>query len=164
MSEEQNPTHRLVEERFEDAIAYYWAASKRNKRAYKASRNATIVLGALLTLVASISSIRVVESHPGLKLTFSIATPVLAAVSAIAGGLAQNFQWGAAWHDMVVTAQRLRSEQDDYLATPMAERDPRAQLARLNRLVLEESEGFFARILGAARTTRARPEAADEPT
>ncbi len=149
MAAEQD-AHPHVLKRFEDAIQYYWVASRRNKRSYKLFRYLTVCLGALVTLIASLSAMDVIASDGTLRIVFTVGTPILAAGSAVVGGLSQSFQWGAAWHDMVMTAQRLERERDDYVTTPPDQRDPREVLARLNDLILDESDGFFSRILGRA--------------
>ena len=45
----------FVENRYTEAIAYYWKTSRNNKRAYKLTRSLTVILGAMVTLVASLS-------------------------------------------------------------------------------------------------------------
>ena len=45
-----------VLEMYDKKIQYYWSASNYNKRSYKSTRYLLIVLGALVTLVSSLSS------------------------------------------------------------------------------------------------------------
>ena len=137
-----------VLQRYSSAIEYYWRASRHNKHAYKLTRGLLVVLGALVTLVASLSSASFVAAHPLLDLVFAIATPVLAACLAIIGGFAQSFHWGAAWRDMAMNAERLEEERDRLLVTKAEERDPAKELATLNTLLLSETQTFFQRILG----------------
>ena len=152
-----------VIQRFDAAIAYYWSASRKNKRAYKTFRYLSTVLGALVTLVASLSAMDLIAASPVLKTTFAIVTPILAATAAIMSGLAQSFQWGATWHDMVMTAQELEREKDDWLSTPESERDAKEQLASLNEAILGESRGFFERILGRSRESAGPPANRNHP-
>jgi len=42
-------------DRYQERIQYYSNASQNNKRAYKTARYLTVVLGALVTLLASLS-------------------------------------------------------------------------------------------------------------
>ena len=49
--------------RYEKSIKYYWRASRRNKRSYKLSRILTIILGASVTLISSISSASFIEDN-----------------------------------------------------------------------------------------------------
>ena len=49
--------------RYKKAISYYWAASRSNKRWYTWTRYLTVVLGALVTLLASLSSEKVLSGN-----------------------------------------------------------------------------------------------------
>ena len=49
---------------------------------------------------------------------------------------------------MVLTAQKLQKEYDNYLVTPPNERDYLKESNKLNSYVITETEGFFERILG----------------
>lgn len=138
----------LVLKRYDDAIAYYWKSSRFNRRLYKWSRYLVVVFGAVVTLLASISSSSLITG--GWSTTVAVATPVVAAVLTIIGGLSQSFQWGAAWQEMVLAAERLERERDRILVTRGS--DPTKDLEILHSLVLQESEGFFTRILGSVRT------------
>jgi hypothetical protein len=140
----------VVLERYRAAIQYYWNASRGDKRWYKATRYLAIILGALVTLISALSSASFVAETPWVKMTFGLGTPILAAVLTIVGGFAQNFQWGANWREMVITAERLEKERDRFTVTPEAQLDLTAEVERLNALVLAETEGFFSRILGGA--------------
>jgi hypothetical protein len=44
--------------------------------------------------------------------TVAITTLLVAAALTIIGCLPQSFQWGAAWREMVLTAERLDQERD----------------------------------------------------
>jgi hypothetical protein len=146
-------------ERYEIRIAYYWKASKYNKRSYKTTRFLVITLGALVTLISSVSSTRSVAGDLGTAL--NIATPVLAATLAIIGGVSQAFQWGAAWSDQVITALRLEMERDRVAVTPASQLDPIKELALLDNLVLAETQGFFQRLFGSTGTAKQDPQQAD---
>lgn len=69
----------------------------------------------------------------------------------IIAGFSQTFQWGSAWQNMVLAAQRLQAEFDRFLTTPMELRNHRDELELLNEFVVGESETFFERMLGGAR-------------
>jgi hypothetical protein len=137
----------LVLKRYEEAIAYYWKSSAFNRRLYKWSRYLVVVFGAMVTLLASISSSSVITGP--WSTIVAVVTPVAAAVLTIIGGLSQSFQWGAAWQEMVLAAERLERERDRILVTRGS--DPVTDLEILHSLVLQESEGFFTRILGSVR-------------
>lgn len=145
---EESKTYLI--KRYDDQIGYYWRASRRNKRAYKASRVLTVVLGAVVTLSASMSSASFIEGT-GWKVVFAVMTPLLAALLAIAGGFSQSFQYGAAWSDMVMTAEQLAAERDRLTVTPAADIDAAAELGILNNLIVAESRNFFDRILGSQK-------------
>jgi hypothetical protein len=49
---------------------------------------------------------------------------------------------------MVLTAEELAKERDRINLTPTDRLDAREELARLDDLVLQETRGFFERILG----------------
>ena len=137
-----------VLKRYDDAIGYYWKSSRMNRRLYKWTRYLVVVFGAVVTLLASLSSSTMLGG--GWDTAVRVATPLLAAVLTIIGGLSQSFQWGAAWQEMVLTAERLAQERDRIMVTRS---DPADDLDILNRLVLQESEGFFTRILGSVQAT-----------
>ena len=150
-AEKQETTHEYVRERYEKAIDYYWKASRNNKRAYKVTRILVLVFGALVTLASSLASAEFVAASPAWDRTFAIGTPLLAAALAFLGGFTQTFQWGAAWQDMVLTAERLEKERDRFMVTKPEDLNPAEEINLLNDFVLAESQGFFERILGRAK-------------
>ena len=129
-------------DRYEERIRYYSKASQNNRRAYKTARYLTVTLGALVTLLASLSSAYFVRGT-WLETGFDVLTPMLAAGLAIVGGFSQNFHWGAAWSDMRIAAERLETERDRISATPPDQIDPVRELALLNKMVLDETTAFF---------------------
>jgi hypothetical protein len=138
----------LVLDRYDKRIDYYWKASRSNKNSYKGTRYLLIALGAVVTLVSSLSSASFVKG--ALATAFAVLTPVLAATMAIVSGVSQAFQWGPAWSDMVITATRLEKERDRVAVTPLDQLDPVNEMALLDDLVLTETQGFFQRLLGSA--------------
>ena len=140
---------QTVLDRYNHCIAYYWKASSYNKRSYKWSRYLTIVLGALVTLVASLSSANFIKSSAAITVVFEVLTPVLAAVMAIIAGFSQSFQWGAAWSDMVITATQMEKERDRVAVTPRPQIDPVKEMALLDGLIIDETQGFFQRLFGS---------------
>jgi hypothetical protein len=152
-SAEVTGAREYVLKRYDDAIRYYWRASAINKRLYKWTRYLVVVFGAAVTLLASMSSSSTLSGAWATGL--AIATPLLAAVLTIIGGLSQSFQWGPAWQEMVLTAQRLERERDRIAVTRS---DPAGDLEVLNSLILAESDGFFMRILGSVQPSAARIE------
>ena len=149
-----NETGRdYVLQRYEKAISYYWQSSKNNKRWYKWTRYLTAFLGATVTLLASLSSSDLIAG--GWRTLVGIAAPVIAAALTIATGLLSAFQWGAAWQEMVLTAERLEQERDRIKVTPTSE--PAKDLELLNKLVIYESAGFFARIMGSGQRAAVEP-------
>jgi len=105
-----NDLDKYVHQAYEKQIDWYWKASGSNKQSYKRYRTWTIVLGALVTLIASLTTTEVIANTPILGEVFTILTPILAATLTIINTLSQNFQWGATWRDMVVNASRLQKE------------------------------------------------------
>jgi hypothetical protein len=136
-----------VLEMYKKKIAYYWNASNHNKRSYKSTRYLLIILGALVTLVSSLSSASFING--ALLVVFKVGTPILAATMAIVGGVSQAFQWGAAWSDQVITATRLEKERDRIAVTPATQLDPIRELGLLDDAVLAETQGFFQRLFGS---------------
>jgi len=151
MAEEGDNLDNYVENRYNNAIDYYWQASRNNKRAYKLTRSLTVILGALVTLIASLSSASFIIDKPFWDCLFKLGTPIMAASLTIITGFAQSFQWGATWQDMVLTAQTLQKERDRFLITKPEDRDLAKEVALLNDFVLVESTSFFERMLGSAR-------------
>ena len=137
---------RLLD-RYQQRIEYYSKASQNNRRAYKTARYLTVVLGALVTLLASLSSAFFVRGT-WLETGLDVLTPLLAAGLVIVGGFSQNFQWGAAWSDMRIAAERLETERDRISATPPDQIDVVRELALLDAMVLDETRGFFQSLLG----------------
>jgi hypothetical protein len=136
---------RLLD-RYQERIQYYSKAAQNNRRAYKTARYLTVVLGALVTLLASLSSAYFIRGT-WLETGFDVLTPLLAAGLAVVGGFSQNFQWGAAWSDMRIAAERLESERDRISVTPPDQIDAVRELALLDAMVLDETRGFF-RLVG----------------
>jgi Protein of unknown function (DUF4231) len=150
-AEKQEPMYEYVRERYEDAIDYYWKASRSNKRAYKMTRILTLVFGSLVTLASSLASASFITDNTFWDYAFAIGTPILAATLAFLGGFSQTFQWGAAWQDMVLTGERLQKERDRFMVTKPEDLNLPDEMKLLNDFVLEESQGFFERILGRAK-------------
>jgi hypothetical protein len=136
-----------VLEKYKNAIDYYWGASRNNKKSFKISRYLIIILGALVTLMSSISSAGFIEGIKVLKISFAILTPLLAAILTITGGFAQNFHWGAAWRDMVLNAMKLEKARDLFLARNPEQRDLTHELDNMHNLVIKETQEFFQRVL-----------------
>ena len=146
-------SREYVLKRYDDAIRYYWKASALNRRLYKWSRYLVVAFGAVVTLFASISSSSMITG--AWSTAVAIATPLLAALLTIIGGLSQSFQWGAAWQEMVLAAERLERERDRIIVSRSS--DPTKDLEILHSLVLQESEGFFTRILGSVQVSGPKP-------
>ena len=138
---------KYILDQYKSKIDYYWGASSSNKKSFKRYRSWTIFLGALVTLISSLSTAEFVQDPPWLRILFSVATPVIAASLTVINGLGQNFHWGSTWRDMVVNATRLEKERDRFLAIKKAERDLVKELDILNSIVLEETRNFFQRVL-----------------
>lgn len=138
---------KYVEQRYANAIQYYWRAGRRNKLAYTWSRYLAIVLGATVTLVASLSS---AQLPSGLGKAIAIVTPLLAAMLTIIGGFSQSFQWGASWREMVLIAERLEAERDRLAVSQDEGLDLQRELRVLHQLVQRETGGFFDRVMGSS--------------
>jgi hypothetical protein len=156
-------TGDYVLERYANAVSYYWRASRLNKRAFKLTRSLTVILGAVVTLLASLSSASFIDSSPFWKTVFAILTPVLAVLLTIVAGFSQAFQWGPAWRDMVLNAQQLEKERDRFYVTKPEERDPLKEVATLNDMVIAETQTFFQRILGGSAGEGKEPELPPAP-
>lgn len=142
-----------VEQRYRESLQYYWRSSVYNKRFYKVGRILTVVMGAAVTLVASLSSSSLLDNSPVWQGIFVFGTPIMAALLTIIAGFTQAFQWGSAWQNMVLAAQRLQGEFDRFMATPTADRCHRDELELINSFVVGESETFFERMLGSSRSS-----------
>jgi len=148
-------TKNQVLERYDKRIAYYWKASQYNKRSYKSTRFLLIFLGALVTLVSSLTSANFIKGP--LSVAFAILTPLLAATMAVVGGISQAFQWGAAWSDQVITATRLEKERDRIAVTPANQLDAIKEMQTLDDTVLAETQGFFQRLFGSGGPMKSEP-------
>jgi hypothetical protein len=140
--------------RCEENIAYYRTAARHNKRAYKVMRYLTVVLGALVTLLSSLSSAGFVQQDRRLEIAFDVLTPVLAAAMAVVAGFSQTFQWGAAWSDMEIMRTRLERERDRLSVTPAEQFDPVREMTLVDDLVLAETQGFFQRLFGSGSSAQ----------
>jgi len=129
---------------YNEQIKYYRKKSVSNRKNYKGYRFFTVFLGALVTLIASLSTSDIIQSIGWVGGTFAIATPILAAALTII-----NTLWGATWRDMSINAQRLEKERDRFLTTPIEKRNYKHELNVLNTIVLQETHAFFQRILDA---------------
>ncbi len=137
-----------INERYIETIEYYWTASKNNKKWYKWTRSLTIIFGALVTLIASLSSSKMLPENSVVGIFFTFGTPALAACLTIIAGFSQSFQWGSTWQNMVLTAQHVQKEYDKFLVTDPANRDYLREAEKLNEFIISESRGFFERMLG----------------
>lgn len=150
---DENEKDKLIQKRYQDTINYYWNASNTNKRWYKLTRSLTVIFGALVTLISSLSSSEIIGESTILEKIFALGTPVLAAILTIVAGFSQSFQWGSTWQNMVVTASLLQKEYDRYLVTPVNDRDYAKETEKLNEYVISESKVFFERMLGTGIST-----------
>ena len=142
-----------IKKRYEQTIDYYWKASKTNKNWYKITRSLTVILGALVTLIASLSSSTLFVENKTIHDVFTLGTPLFAATLTIIAGFSQSFQWGSTWQNMVLTAQQLQKEYDQYLVTPEESRNYKEETSKLNSFVIHESTIFFDRMLGSSPKT-----------
>lgn len=152
---------QYIQKRYNEAISYYWGASTTNKRWYKITRSLTVIIGSSVTLTAALASSQIILNDPTLKVIFQFGTPVLAAVLTIVAGFSQSFQWGSTWQNMILTAQQLQKDYDRYLVTPLDKRNFAEEADKLNYFVITESEGFFERMLGIAKTNEKTKEKTD---
>jgi len=148
---------QLLLKRYDDYIQYYRKASKANKRSYKTTRYLTVVLGAAVTLIASLSSADFLGKVAWVSISLKVMTPLLSAILAIVGGVSQAFQWGAAWSDMVITSTRLEGERDRVTVTPDSNLDPLKEMMLLDSIVLGETRGFFQRLFGTGGPAPTNP-------
>lgn len=102
----ENDMDKYIQDKYRAAINYYWGASKSNKHWYKITRSLTVVLGALVTLIASLASSRIIDQSPAATVMFALGTPVLAALLTIIAGFSQSFQWGSTWGTGKVSLQQ----------------------------------------------------------
>lgn len=153
---------RHVYEVYDAQITYYRKKAVSNRKNYKAYRFFTVFLGSLVTLIASLSISDIIKSIGWLGNTFALATPILAFMLTVINTLSQNFQWGATWRDMSISAQRLEKERDRFLTTPVGKRDYKHELKVLNTIVLQETHAFFQRILDSEVTPSDSPPKLEE--
>ena len=113
-TQDENVMDEYIQGRYRNGIEYYWRASRSNKNWYKITRSLTVIVGALVTLIAALASSEIIAGNCSLKIIFSLGTPILAAVLTIVAGFSQSFQWGSTWQNMVLTAQQLQREFDRY--------------------------------------------------
>lgn len=113
-------------QQYKERIDYYWKASRANKTGYKYSRYLIIILGSLVTLITSLTASTVIKNM-GLSEFPHILAPVLAACLTILGGFSQNFHWGSAWREMVLTAMELERVYHKLRIKPDDQRDPVAR-------------------------------------
>jgi len=73
-----------------------------------------------------------------------------AACLTILGGFSQNFHWGSAWREMVLTAMELERAYYKLVITPDEQRDPISEMEQLHELILAEGKNFFDRLVGVS--------------
>lgn len=145
----ENQRNQYVLQQYRERIDYYWNASRANKNGYKYTRYLIIVLGSLVTLITSLVASSVIKDW-GLYNFLLILSPVLAACLTILGGFSQNFHWGSAWREMVLTAMELERAFHRLRVTADEERDPISEMELLHDLVLTEGKNFFDRLVGVS--------------
>ncbi len=141
--------NQYVLQQYKTRIDYYWKASRANKRGYKYSRYLIIILGSLVTLITSLTASKVILDW-GWGNQMLILAPILAAVLTILGGFSQNFHWGSAWREMVLSALELEQIYHRLKITPDDERDPISEMEQLHELILTEGRNFFDRMVGVS--------------
>jgi hypothetical protein len=141
--------NQYVLQLYKSKIDYYWNASRANKNGYRYTRYLIIILGSLVTLITSLTASRVIETM-GLEHFLQILAPVLAACLTILGGFSQNFHWGLAWREMVLTVMELERVYHKLKITPEDERDPVSEIELLHKLMLTEGKNFFDRLVGVS--------------
>ena len=141
--------NQYVLQQYKQRIDYYWNASRANKNGYKYSRYLIIILGSVVTLITSLTASTVIESL-GLDEFLQILAPILAACLTILGGFSQNFHWGSAWREMVLTAMELERMYHKLRITPDEQRDPVNEMEQLHELILAEGKNFFDRLVGVS--------------
>ena len=156
-SEIPTDVRKFLLQTYSDKIAYYWKSSTSNKRAYKITRILTLVLGALVTMMSSLTSVKFTDGNAWLGATFAVCTPLFAATLAVVGGISQSFQWGATWSDMVIVAERLEKERNRLTVLPLDQIDAVKELALLDDLVISETDSFFQRLFGSSGSAKSSP-------
>jgi len=141
--------NQYVLQLYKSKIDYYWNASRANKNGYRYTRYLIIILGSLVTLITSMTASSVIETM-GLEHFLQILAPVLAALLTILGGFSQNFHWGLAWREMVLTVMELERVYHKLKITPEIERDPVSEIELLHKLMLTEGKNFFDRLVGVS--------------
>lgn len=141
--------NQYVLQQYKKRIDYYWQASRANKKGYKYSRYLVIILGSLVTLITSLIASEVIKGW-GLDDFLLILAPILAACLTILGGFSQNFHWGSAWREMVLTAMELERAYYKLVITPDDQRDPIGEMEQLHELILTEGKNFFDRLVGVS--------------
>jgi len=128
-----------VSKTYDEIAQYYINATEENRKRYDIVRIWTIILGASVTLMASLSAADFIKNVNNLTTIFTITTAVLAAILTILNGLNQSFHWRENWGDLNIFAQRIKIERDRFLSTKPANRDYKKELVLLNTLILEQS-------------------------
>ena len=141
--------NQYVLQQYKKHIKYYWNASRANKNGYRYTRYLIIILGSLVTLITSLTASSIIENM-GLDEFLQILAPVLAAALTILGGFSQNFHWGLAWREMVLTVIELERVYHKLRITPEEERDPVSEIELLHELILTEGRNFFERLVGVS--------------
>ena len=141
--------NQYVLQQYRKSMDYYWKASRANKRSYTYSRYLIIILGSMVTLITSLIASEVIEGW-GLNNFLLILAPILAACLTMLGGFSQNFHWGLAWREMVLTAMELERAYHKLVITPDEQRDPVSEMEKLHELVLAEGKNFFDRLVGVS--------------
>jgi len=134
--------NQYVLQQYKKHIDYYWNASRANKNGYRYTRYLIIILGSLVTLITSLTASRVIEAM-GMGEILLILAPILAASLTILGGFSQNFHWGLAWREMVLTVMELERIYHKLRITPDELRDPINEIDQLHELLLAEGKNIF---------------------
>ena len=79
----EKSAHEAVIRRYQKQIDYYWARGKGNKRRYITGRYLTIILGAAVTLLATLTSAEFIARSDTWDTILRIVTPLLAATLAV---------------------------------------------------------------------------------
>jgi hypothetical protein len=142
----KNPAE-YVSKSYDERAEYYLHEMEQHKKRHDSARTWIIILGAIVTLISSLTTAEFITNTQYLSAIFTIATPILAAAWTILSGLSQSFQWGETWGDMSIYAPLIQKERDRFLTTPPQMRNNQKELEILNELLLNLNQRVTSRLL-----------------
>ena len=142
-----NITLEYIIKKYDSNILYYWSSARSNKNLFKSTRRWPITLGALISLLTTLSLASFIEEVEYIRIFFAVVIVMLATMQSYFNEVSRNQNWGESWQKMTIAALKLEKEKDRLLSSEPSSINIQAELMILHNLLINETETFFKKAL-----------------